>query len=77
MEAEMEKAEIWYWFRIGSLKAKGLTPEQAREKIYQDLLEKGDLKGAKMMRELQDKVHPMKTGDQLLPPSPIQPPSPS
>jgi hypothetical protein len=77
VEAEMEKAEIWYWFRIGSLKAEGLTPEQAREKMYQDLLEKGDLKVAKMMREFQDKVHPLNAGDQAPPAiSPQPPPAP-
>jgi hypothetical protein len=77
VEAEMEKAEIWYWFRIGSLKAEGLTPEQAREKMYQDLLKKGNLEGAKALRAYQDIVHPVKTGDQLPPPSPSQPPSPT
>jgi hypothetical protein len=33
-ELEMKKVEIWFWFRIGLLKAEGLTPEQAREKVY-------------------------------------------
>ncbi len=77
VEAEMKKAEIWYWFRIGTLKTEGLTPEQAREKIYQDFLEKGDLKGAKMIREFQDKVHPLKTNGQITPLSTPQPPSPT
>jgi hypothetical protein len=77
VEAEMEKAEIWYWFRIGSLKAEGLTPEQAREKIYQDLLKRGDLKRAKLFREFQDKVHPLKAGGQSPPAiSPQPPPAP-
>ena len=59
VEAEMKKVEIIYWFRIGALKAEGLTTEQAHEKIYQDLLEKNDLKGAGMIREFQNKVHPL------------------
>jgi hypothetical protein len=77
IETEMKKAERTYWDRIGVLKTEGLTPEQAREKIYQDLLEKGDLKGAKMIREFQDKVHPLKTNDQITPPSTPQSPSPT
>jgi len=77
VESERKKAEMWYWFRIGILKAEGLTPEQAREKIYQDLVNKGDFKGAKMIREFQDRVHPLKYGDQLPPSTPLQPPSPT
>lgn len=77
VEAEMEKAEIWYWFRIGSLKAEGLTPEQAREKMYQDLLKRGDLKRAKLFHEFQHKVHPLKAGGQSPPAiSPQPPPAP-
>jgi len=77
VEAEMEKAEIWYWFRIGSLKAEGLTPEQARGKMYQDLLKRGNLQGAKLFREFQDKVHPLKAGGQSPPAiSPQPPPAP-
>lgn len=63
LEAEMKKAEKSYWLRIGGLMAQGSTQEQAREEMYQDLLKKGDLKGAKLLREFQDKVHPMKTDD--------------
>jgi hypothetical protein len=73
---EMKKVEIWYWYRIGSLMAEGLTTEQAREKVYQYLIEKGDLKGAKALRAFQDRVHPLKTNDQIPPLSPPQPPSP-
>jgi hypothetical protein len=36
-----------------------MTEEQAREKIYRDLIEKGDIAGAKMMRRYQDYVHPL------------------
>jgi hypothetical protein len=65
VQQEMKKLEMWYWFRIGALKAEGLTTEQAREKIYQDLLDKNDLKGAKILREFQDKVHPLVKNDQV------------
>jgi hypothetical protein len=42
----------------------GYTHEQAPEKIYQDLIDKGDLTGAKNMRDCQDKVHSVKSGVQ-------------
>jgi len=66
VEREMKSTEVLYWFRIGVLKAGGLTEEQAREKIYQDLVEKGDLNKAKMMREFQDKVHPLGDNDKTM-----------
>jgi hypothetical protein len=75
LETQMKKLEMWYWYRVGSLKAEGLTPEQAREKIYQDLINKGDLKEAKLLRGFQDKVHPLKTEVQSPPPSPLSPSS--
>ena len=77
IESEMNKVEIWYWFRIGTLKAEGLTKEQAREKVHQDLIEKGDLDGAKALRAFQDKVHPLKTNEHIPPLSSPQPPSPT
>jgi hypothetical protein len=64
LESEMKQTEMFYWIRIGNLMADGFTQEQAREKMYQDLLDKGDLKVAKAMREFQDKVHPLKTNGQ-------------
>ena len=63
VEAEMKKVEIIYWARIGVLKAEGLTTEQAREKMSQTFIEKSDPKIAKMMREFQDKVHPLGNND--------------
>lgn len=74
MDSYRKKIETFYWLSIAALMAGGLTQEQAREKLYQDLLDKGDLEGAKKMREYQDIVHPLKTGDQLPPPSPPEPP---
>ena len=67
IESEMKKTEVIYWVRIGTLIAEGLTEEQAREKMYQDLANKGDLNKAKFLREFQDKVHPLRKNDQTLP----------
>ena len=79
IEAKMERGirdvEAQYWISIGELMAEGLTSEQAREKIYQDLLDKGDLEGAKMMRQYQDIIHALKADDQVPPPSAPQLPS--
>jgi hypothetical protein len=72
IKSEFKKAQNAYWFRIGVLMATGLTKEEAREKIYQDLLQKGDSKKAKMLREFQDRVHPLKTDSQEPPKSPEQ-----
>ena len=77
IKSEARKAQMWYWFQIGTLKAQGLSVEQAREKMCQDLIDKGNLKAAKLMREFQDKVHPLGKNDQAPPPSPTQPPSPA
>jgi hypothetical protein len=69
------ETEIAYWLRIGILESEGLTCEQAREKVYQDLLAKGDLEKAKRFREFQDKVHPpSKNKPETPPPSPQPPP---
>jgi hypothetical protein len=77
IESEMKKTEMYYWLRIGVLVAGGLTREQAREKMYQDLLKKGDISGAKMLREFQDRVHPVKSDSDLPPTPPGQPSSSS
>ena len=53
-----------YWTRIAELMYGGLTMEQAREKMYQDLIDKGDMEGAKMIRQLQDSIHPLQPKDQ-------------
>jgi Sec-independent protein translocase protein TatA len=75
IESEMKKTEQFYWLRVGIIMAGGLTREQAREKIYQDILDKGDSKVAKMFREFQDKIHPLKNDDQLSPSTPLPPAS--
>jgi len=71
IESEMKKTEVIYWVRIGTLIAEGLTEEQAREKMYQDLANKGDLNRAKFLRGFQDKIHPLKKDDQLPPSTPL------
>jgi len=63
MELEIRRLEKEYWSRIGELMGEGLTVEQARARIYQDLLEKGDMKGAKAMLQYQDIIHPIKADD--------------
>ncbi len=77
MELKIRNLEKEYLFRIGELMAEGLTQEQAREKIYQDLIEKGDVEGAKMMRDYQEIIHSLKADDQKppLPPSQMPPPA--
>jgi hypothetical protein len=47
-----------YFKKIAGLMCEGLAEEQAREKIYQDLLVTNP-QAAKVMREFQDKVHPV------------------
>ena len=54
-----KKLEVDYWLRIGEIMVGGMTEAQAREKMHQDLIEKGDIEGAKMMRKYQDHVHPL------------------
>ncbi len=76
IESTIRNLEKQYLFRIGELKGEGLSEVQARDKIYNDLLDKGDVEGAKMMRGYQDKVHPLKADDQKPPLSPSQAPSP-
>jgi len=77
LEALKRRTEKAYWLRMAGLMADGLTLDEAREKVYQDLLDKGDLEKAKRMRAYQDVVHPLKAGDQLQSSSPLQPPSPT
>lgn len=74
-ESQMKRTEVWYWLVIGILKASGFTPEQAHETIYKTLLEKGDLKGAKMISEFQNNVYPLGKNVQVPPLSPGQQPS--
>jgi hypothetical protein len=72
-----KKLEAAYWLRVARMMGDGLAPEQACEKIYQDFLAQGDAKGARVVREFQDKVHPRKNNDQEPPLQPPPPPSPT
>ena len=43
--------------------------EQARERMYQDIVGKGNLEIAKAFRQFQDQVHPLKTDGRIEPPA--------
>jgi hypothetical protein len=73
-QSALKKLERIYWLRIAELMVEGKTVEQGREKIYQDLLDKGDIEGAKMMREYQDRIHPLKNNSHP-PTTTLTPPS--
>jgi hypothetical protein len=62
IKSKFRKLQTDYWKQIAGLIGEGLTEEQAREKIYQDLLTTNP-KAAKVMREFQDKVHPVQHDD--------------
>jgi hypothetical protein len=72
-----KRTERVYWLRIAILMGDGLSPEQGREKIYQDLVAGGDLEGARMVREFQDRVHPVKDNGRAPPPEPPLAPTPA
>jgi hypothetical protein len=76
VQSVVKQMETMYWIRISLIIAEGNTIEQAREKIYQGLLNNGDIEGAKRMRQYQDVVHPLKT-DNKQPPSTPEPPAPT
>lgn len=73
IKSQFKELETLYWSKIVRLMFDGLTKEKARGKMYQDVLGKGDLKVAKSFREFQNKVHPLKAGEQS-PPSVTPPP---
>ena len=71
------KKDMVTWIKIVGLMDEGLTLEQACEKKCQDLVQKGDLKGAQRIREYL-KVHSKEENSQGQPPSsPPQSPSPA
>jgi hypothetical protein len=72
-QSKLKDLEMRYWLRIAELMAEGKTMEQGREKIYQDLLDKGDTEGAKLMRKYQDRIHPLKNNNPLT--TTLNPPS--
>ena len=69
VRSQFKQLQTLYWIKIAGLMADGLTKEEAREKFYQDLLQKGDLEVSKIFREFQDKIHPLKINDET-PPAP-------
>ena len=66
--------EFLYLWRISEIMDTGLTFQQANEKIYQDLISKGDLEGAEALRRYQDVIHHRKNKRQK-PPLDPEPPS--
>jgi hypothetical protein len=75
-QAAVKNMETMYWFRIVELMMEGNTQEQAREKLYQNMLNSGHIEEAKALRTYQDIVHPLKTGKQQ-PGSNPKPPMPT
>ena len=57
----IKSIETKYWIGISTLMQEGISIETAREKMYRDVLSKGDEKGAEDLRAYQDKVHPLKS----------------
>ena len=67
LDGKKKKVEIGYWLRIARLRGQGLTEEQAREKLFRDLIRKGDLIGARKLRDYQNTVHPIRKQPERLP----------
>ena len=65
VKLKKKRTEVEYWANVALMMVgDNLTLDQAREKMYQDLLTKGDIEGARMLRAFQDEVHPLKPGNQ-------------
>ena len=62
--------EVVYRRRIRKLMSQGHTHEQAREKIYQALIDKEDIRGVKVARDFLDEVDPVRSKDSSQPDSP-------
>jgi hypothetical protein len=72
IKSQMKGLQKVFWVRIARLMMDGSTKEEAREKLYQELLGKCDLEVAKLFREFQDKVHPVKSDSEVPPKPPDQ-----
>ena len=59
MDVARRKAEKKYWKIMGELVAGGMTLDQARDKMYQDLIGAGEVKAADELRRYQDIIHPV------------------
>jgi hypothetical protein len=56
-----KQTEAAYWISIAVMMVEDrLTADQAREKMYQDLLKEGKTWAAERLRAFQDEVHPLK-----------------
>ncbi len=65
LESKARNLEKQYFLRVAELMAEGLTQEQAEGKIVKDLIDKGDIKGADIMRRYQDFIHNRKSANQV------------
>jgi len=72
-ESFIKRMEVSYWKNIATLMMEGISREQAREKMYRDLLDNGNVEGAKALRAYQDITDPLKPRRQEPPPSSVQP----
>ncbi len=62
IQSVAKKVEIQYWLKIGELMAENkITVEQAREKMFKDMLNSGHTKEAQALRTYQNIIHPLKT----------------
>lgn len=73
IQSQFRQLQTIYWKKIAGLRLKGLTEQQARKKMYQDLIDKGNEKQAKIFRQFQDKIHP---SDKIVQPPQNSPPTP-
>ena len=64
--------KVAYWDRLRMLMNQGLTHEQAREQIYQLLIDKQDIQGANVARNFLEEVDPLMPNDSKPPDSPKQ-----
>jgi hypothetical protein len=63
---QLKNLEIDYWIGIARIMDEGkLTMEQAEEKIVKDLIDKGDIMRADIMRRYQDFIHNGKSANQV------------
>jgi len=73
IQSQFRQLQTIYWKKIAGLRLEGLTEQQAREQMYQDIIDKGDEKKAEIFRQFQDKIHP---SDRIVQPPQNSPPKP-
>jgi len=74
VQSQFRQLQTLYWTKIVRLSLEGLTEQQAREQMYQDIIDKGDEKKAEIFRQFQDKIHPSDRIVQLPQNYPLKPP---